>query len=225
MSLLSRSEDEKDAFDKVFPDGARASQRVAPTIQELYFAETDKWVTQLDGLDFIVLGEARTVPIGSKGGNLSDAFFNGLRGYKDARILHSAYMQNYRYLENELKAVPEDARTKKVPANETEFYAMLAYNTNRIRFEKVTQQLTTIRESKLAAARTLLACIDKAISTGVLKEGEGLKRKLKECKENATQLDSEHDALVNQYTLLDAEYSRLEWEYNLLYYQSHVGQR
>ena len=89
------------------------------------------------------------------------------------------------------------------PSKPTERKTLADYLANRISQYEGNKDNEQIR---FAYARTCLLWINRAFACGVIKKGEGLARKLMECREKNIQLEKDVETLSVQYLQLQREH-------------------
>jgi hypothetical protein len=200
-------------------------------VDDTLFAEANKWLKRLDDLDFVVSPEARNVFLEKQSKSLFDELADAMTKYREARMIYAALHHHYKTAKRNY----EDWLSKNNPSKGVEVSAeslqeflakaeedFIVNVLPRLEFEQAPRLLAEGRERKLLAALTFLAWIDKAKTSGMIKEGDASARKLRECKSERLELENDFQDLSREYTLLEAEYSRLEYENHLLWFQSHV---
>lgn len=200
-------------------------------IDDMLFGEANKWVKRIEERDFVTTPYALISFPQTETKSLAEELRGALTKYKEERMRHAGVLHRYRLLEKEWKSHQSEpaSTTDEPPSKEAKYWKDLAFHKERMmkiiserNLQGTLDYLVETRTTKILAARTFLAWVDKAITSGGLKEGEGSTRKLKKCNDERLELESDFQELREEYTLLDAEYSRLEWDYNTLYYQFHV---
>ena len=213
---------------------------LALRIDDILFGDADKWVKQIEESDYITNEVARTTPT-TKGRFLKDEIGDSLGLYKTERMRYMGILNDYRLRlvafnswEKQLPEIREKASANSLigtlaEAEATgreltfmEGMAKLMLDAPRENVVIGAEYLEEGRVRKFLAARAFLNWIYKAFGCGALVPGEGLQRKLAECNKLASELETNYQELVREYTLLEAEDSQLEWDYNTLYQQYHI---
>ena len=205
---------------------------LALRIDDLLFRDADKWVKRIESLDYVPNDIARVTST-AKNRHLTDEIGDSLREYKNERMRYVGILNDYK---RRLRELDEWERNKPVspstplsespPSDEIiSSFRDFVKMTERIPQENVVLAAEYLEEGrirKFLAARTFLEWIYKALGLGALIEGQGLEGKMSDCKKGRTKCETEYQDLFEYYTLLEAEYYHLEWQYNTLYAQSYV---
>jgi hypothetical protein len=209
---------------------------LALRIDDILFTDADKWVQQIEQSDYVTNEITRTTPT-TKNRFLKDEIGDCLDLYTKERMRYTGILKDYQRRLQELevheKQKAEDAAASKQTleslAREVDpnsIFVQLARVIDDIPMSNViygAEYLEEGRIRKFLAANRFLYWVHKALGCGALVPGEGLERKLNECNKLRTEWETDFQDLTQRYTLLDAEYERLEWDYNMLWAQTHIN--
>jgi hypothetical protein len=208
---------------------------LALNIDDILFADADKWVKQIEEADYITNEVARTTST-RKNRFLKDEISDSLSYYKTERMRYMGILKDY---QNRLSALQEYQKQKAIDkaAGRTTLESIASESDRNSIWADLARVIDDIPQSnaligaeyleegrvrKFLAAQTFLDWIYRAFGSGAIVPGEGLERKLAECNKQASELETNYQELVREYTLLEAEDSQLQWDYNMLYQQYHI---